>query len=328
MVIHIQRQRVTAKHLQSLLSRSPTDAIRWIKAAAKSGLAPAQIVWGQLLLRGHAPVLQPDARAAFNIFQEASATGDAEALNMVGRCYEQGWGVEPDTSSAIAHFEAAAAKGHVWGQVNLAQMLMRAGDPKDRPRCFALFRAAAKGGTAKENLKAMNSLARFLEEGWAGPPDTAGAAFWYLKAANAGDHWAQFNLATIVFRQGDHDAADKWLRSAIAISDNGFRRRIARVLLAQFEPLLRQRGLDALAHCAKAGEPEDLYAYGCALEEGAGGQRDAQKSMDFFKAAAAEGHAGAAARLPSISKLRPQRSAFGLRRDTPARRLGGSRSAT
>jgi TPR repeat protein len=163
--------------------------------------------------------------------------------------------------------ELAAQAGHVWGQVNLAQMLMRAGHPADRPRCFALFKMAAESGTLKANLKAMNSLARFLEEGWAGPPDPVGAVSWYLKAANLGDHWARYNLATILFRQGDHAAADRWLRNAVAISDNGFRRRIAPLLLARPELALREHGLDALAHCAASEGAEDLYAYGLALDE-------------------------------------------------------------
>jgi TPR repeat protein len=288
-VVQIRRHRVTAEHLRNLLVRNPGYAVRWIEAAARSGLVPAQIVWGQLLLDGHGSI-QRDARAAFASFESASSSGNAEALNMVGRCYEQGWGVQVDSQRATAHFEAAAETGHTWAQVNLAQMLMRAGNPADRARCFALFNAVAEGGTLKANLKAMNSLARFLEEGWAGAPDPAGAAFWYLKAANLGDHWAQFNLATILFRQGNQDAADRWLRSAVAISDNGFRRRIAPLLLARPERGLRERGLDALAHCARNGTPEDQYAYARALDAGVASPHDPAAAEMFFRSAVARGH--------------------------------------
>ncbi len=263
-------------------------------------MAPAQIVWGQLLLDGHG--VARDTEAAFTWFEKAAATGNAEARNMVGRCYEQGWGVAVDHKRATELFAIAARAGHVWGQVNLAQMLMRAGSPQDRARCFALFKAAAEGGTRKENLKAMNSLARFLEEGWAGPPDPAGAAFWYLKAAKLGDHWAQYNLATILFHRGEYAAADRWLRNAIAVSDNGFRRRIAPSLLARPELELRQRGLDALAHCATAQLPDDLYVYGVAMDDGVAGPRDPIKAKQLFKAAAAKGHSAAAERLRAPSR--------------------------
>ena len=186
------------RHSLCCLSWNPSNATRWMEAAANAGMAPAQIVWGQLLLDGHG--VARDTKAAFGWFQKAAAQGDIGARNMVGRCYEQGWGVAVDFKLATESFEIAARSGHVWGQVNLAQVLMRADDPAERPRCFALFKAAAESGTDKVNLKAMNSPARFLEEGWVGPRDHVGAAFWYLKAAKLGDHWAQYNLATILFQ--------------------------------------------------------------------------------------------------------------------------------
>lgn len=296
-VVRIRPKRVSADELRNMLARNPGDAARWIETAAKSGMIPAQIVWGQLLLDGRG--VARDARAAFDWFQKAAAQGDAEARNMVGRCYEQGWGVAVDFKLATQSFEIAAESGHAWGQVNLAQMLMRAGNPADRARCFALFKAAAEGGTNKVNLKAMNSLARFLEEGWAGPRDLAGAAYWYMKAAKLGDHWAQFNVATILYRQGHSEAAGKLIRNAIAISDNGFRRRIAGLLLERSEQALRELGVAALAQCAKGNAPEDLYAYGMALDNGVAGPRDPRKAIRLFKAAATKGY------VPARAPLRP-----------------------
>ncbi|WP_347554409.1 tetratricopeptide repeat protein [Robbsia sp. KACC 23696] len=301
MIVQIRAQRVTEEQLRHLLVRNPGDAVRWISTAAKAGFPGAQVVWGQLLLDGRSVARDPSA--AFGWFEKAAIAGDLEARNMVGRCYEQGWGVAQDWTRATENFEIAAQAGHIWGQVNLAQMLMRAGNPADRPRCFALFKAAAESGTTKPHLKAMNSLARFLEEGWAGTPNPASAASWYLKAANLGDHWAQYNLATILFRQGDHAAADQCLRSAVAASDNGFRRRIAPLLLARPELALRQRGLDALARCAEGKAPDDLYAYGLALDEGIAGTSDRGKAAALFKAAATQGHAQAAMRIRSKSRF-------------------------
>jgi len=251
MVLHVSTRRVTEDQLREMLARNLRDAASWISAAARAGFPAAQVVWGQLLLEGRGVARDP--QAALGWFEKAAAAGDLEARNMVGRCYEQGWGVVPDSQRAIHSFEIAANSGHIWGKVNLAQMLMRGGHPADRPRCFDLFKAAAESGTSKPHLKAMNSLARFLEEGWAGTPDPTAAAFWYLRAAKLGDHWAQYNLATILVSRGDLDAADQWLREAIANSDNGFRRRIYPLLLARPELMLRQRGLDALARCAEAG---------------------------------------------------------------------------
>ncbi|SKC74430.1 tetratricopeptide repeat protein [Paraburkholderia hospita] len=316
MILQLRTQRITEEQLRDLLVRNPRDAARWISTAAQAGFPAAQVVWGQLLLDGRG--VGRDPGAAFTWFEKAAAAGAIEARNMVGRCYEQGWGVAPDPKRATEAFEIAARAGHVWGQVNLAQMLMRAGDAADRPRCFALFKSAAESGATKPHLKAMNSLARFLEEGWAGPTDPAGAAYWYLRAAKLGDHWAQYNLATILFRQGDQEAADQWLRSAIAISDNGFRRRIAPLLLARPELALRQRGLDALARCAEGNAPDDLYAYGLALDEGVAGPCDPGQAVALFKAAVAQGHEQAARRIRSKSR-------FGAIRRFAARALAVAR---
>ncbi|TWB40641.1 hypothetical protein FBZ90_109244 [Nitrospirillum pindoramense] len=294
-----------------MLANNPQAAVRWMKAAAQAGFAPAQLVFGQLLLDGRE--IAGDPEAAFAWFQKAAATGDLEARNMVGRCYEQGWGVAVDHARATESFEIAAQAGHLWAQVNLAQMLMRRGDPKDRPRAFALFKAAAESGASKANLKAMNSLARFLEEGWAGPRDPAGALFWYRKAAKLGDHWAQYNLATILYRKGEVEAADQWLQRAIANSDNGFRRRIAPLLLAQPGAALRRRGLEALQRIAEGGQPGDLYAYGVALENGVAGPPDPAAARMLFKTAAKNGHTEATDRLRAMRSPTKLLAAFARR---------------
>jgi len=300
-IIQLRPQRVTADALRAMLADQPHEAVRWMRAAAKAGLTPAQLVLGQLLLDGHG--IARDAKAAFAWFEKAAVSGDIEARNMVGRCYEQGWGVPADPERATESFEIAAQVGHVWAQVNLAQMLMRSGNPENRPRCFALFKAAAESGRSKASLKAMNSLARFLEEGWAGPPNPIGALFWYVKAARLGDHWAQYNLATILHRNGDPETADQWLQRAITNGDNGFRRRVARLLLTQPEANLRQRGLDALERIAEAHQPDDLYAYGLALHEGVAGRSDPERAMALFRMAAAKEHAEAGSRLRLTHRL-------------------------
>lgn len=262
-IVHIRAQHLNDDQLRDLLHRNRDDAVRWIRAAAEAGMAPAQIVWGQLLLNGNGIGRAP--KAAFAWFERAAASGDPDGRNMVGRCYEQGWGVEPDSQLAMESFALAAKAGHVWAQVNLAQMLMRGGNPADRPRSFVLFRAAAEGGTSRANVKAMNSLARFLEEGWVGPADRKSAMCWYARAASLGDHWAQYNLAMILHGQGVIAEADLWLQRAVAGSDNGFRRRIAPLLLARSEPALRRNGIEALKRIADAGNPEDVSAYATAL---------------------------------------------------------------
>lgn len=239
--------------LEARLIADPRQAAGAIRGAARLGSAAAQVVYGQLLLDGRGVARDPVAALAW--FQRAAARGEPEAWNMIGRCHEKGWGLPQDYVRAIPYFEQAIALEHVWAKVNLAQILMRLGDPADRPRAHLLFEEAANVG----NLKAINSLARFLEEGWAGPADPRRAAALYRVAAERGDHWAQFNLATLLYAQGDAEQALAWLGRCIARSDDGFRGRIAEVLLRQPDDRLRRAGAAALARCAPRTDPPPIF---------------------------------------------------------------------
>ncbi|WP_245653536.1 tetratricopeptide repeat protein [Sphingomonas pituitosa] len=240
--------------LKARLIADLPEAAGAIHGAARRGSAAAQLVYAQLLLDGRGVARDPVAALAW--FQRAAEQGEPEAWNMIGRCHEKGWGTTQDYVRAIPYFERAIALGHVWAKVNLAQILMRLGDPADRPRARRLFEEAAKAG----NLKAINSLARFLEEGWAGPVDPRRAAALYRVAAERGDHWAQFNLATLIYAHGDAEEALAWLDRCIAKSDDGFRGRIAEVLLRQPDDRLRRAGAAALARCVPHTDRPAAYA--------------------------------------------------------------------
>jgi TPR repeat protein len=167
--VYLNRFSLDTAGLEARLARNPREAASAIRHAAERGSDAAQLAFGQLLLDGRG--VSRDPLTALAWFERAAERGNAEARNMVGRCYERGWGVPQDYVLAAAHFEQAIASGHVWAKVNLAQILMRLGDPAQRPRAYQLFREAAEQG----NLKAINSLARFLEEGWVVTADPAQA---------------------------------------------------------------------------------------------------------------------------------------------------------
>jgi len=240
--------------LKARLVADPRVAAGAIHGAARQGSAAAQLVYAQILLDGRG--VAGDPVAALVWFQRAAEQSEPEAWNMIGRCHEKGWGTPQDYVRAIPYFERAITLGHVWAKVNLAQILMRLGNPADRPRAYSLFEEAANAG----NLKAINSLARFLEEGWAGPADPQRAAALYGVAAERGDHWAQFNLATLLYAQGNAAEAMAWLDRWVAKSDDGFRGRIAEVLLRQPDHRLRRAGAAALARCAPHTDPSAAFA--------------------------------------------------------------------
>jgi TPR repeat protein len=288
--VRLRHFSLDTERLEAHLVSNPRAAAVAIRDAAEQGSAAAQLIFGQLLLDGRG--VAPDPRAAWGWFERAAAQGDVEARNMVGRCHERGWGVLQDYRLAAPHFERAIEHGHVWAKVNLAQILMRLGDPAERPRAYELFRQAAEQG----NLKAISSLARFLEEGWVVPADPARAIVLYRLAAERGDHWAKFNLATLVLAAGDRNSAITLFSDAIVRSDAGFRRRVAPLLLDRPDPDLRALGLDALARAAAAGLAEDQYRFALALEAALAGPSRQHDARAWHRCAAAQGHADAVLR--------------------------------
>ena len=73
---------------------------RWRPAsyaqAAEAGLAWAQYNLGHLLLDGNG--VPRDRNAAFDWYMRAAAQGHERAMNLVARCYEEGWGVDARSS--------------------------------------------------------------------------------------------------------------------------------------------------------------------------------------------------------------------------------------
>lgn len=221
--------------LASAFAAPPEQAAPWVEAAAKYGIARAQVLWGQILLDGLGGVPQ-DRMAAAEWFRSAAEAGDAEGMNMLGRCHELGWGVPADAKMAAAWFRRAAEAGLDWGQYNLGNMHFRGrGVARDRAEALRWYRRAAAQGHAK----AINMVARYLEEGWEGPRDPARAARLYALSAERGDFRGQFNLATLLTAHGRLEEAAMWFRRAAGGAHAAFRQEMADRLSSRPEPELR-----------------------------------------------------------------------------------------
>src|SRR4051812_25859179 len=83
----------------------PAQRAALIRDGAEAGVPEAQAVYGQMLLD------QGDARRGFAWFNKAAAQGHLMALNMVGRCYDLGWGTTIDKVRAAECFRIAAERG-------------------------------------------------------------------------------------------------------------------------------------------------------------------------------------------------------------------------
>ena len=228
-----QLRRMNHAELRALLAGDPKTAAPWIHAAARYGVAEAQLRLGQMLLDGAgAP---KDEAAALTWFTRAAKTGAPEAMNMVGRCCENGWGTDVDLGAAAAWYRRSAEAGHDWGEYNYANMVFDGrGVGRDPVQAVAWYQRAADKGHAR----AMNLLARCYEEGWGTPRDPAAAGDWYRRSAEAGYFRAQFNYGSVLGAQGRIDEALTWFERACREAPADSRRAMIEVLRRQTHPKL------------------------------------------------------------------------------------------
>jgi len=168
-------------------------------------VAEAQAVLGQMLLDAG------QAREGFAWFNKAATQGHLMALNMVGRCYDLGWGTSIDKARAAECFRVAAERGLDWGMYNYATALtLGEGVAEDKAAALAWFEQAAEHG----NAKAINYLGSFHEDGWVVERDMGKAAELYRQAAEGGDFRGMFNHARMLLDAGQADEARRWIAEA------------------------------------------------------------------------------------------------------------------
>jgi uncharacterized protein len=210
------------------------DAAQWVEAAARCGIAEAQLRLGRMLLEGEG--VSRDACAAFACFLCAAESGDAEGHNMLGRCLENGWGTEKDFASAAHHYRIAAETGLDWAQYNLAHMLLSGiGVTRDRGAAFCFYGLAAAQG----HVRAMNLLGRCYEQGWGVARDALLARAWYRRSAEGGYFRGAYNYGSVIAAEGCITGALHWFERALAGAPEPTRGHMVTALSSHTEPALR-----------------------------------------------------------------------------------------
>jgi TPR repeat protein len=239
--------------LRALVEKSPQIGARLVESAAKYGMHSAQLTFARMLLHGHGVAV--DHVAACRWFAVAAESGDPEAINMLGRCHEFGWGVPLNRKNAAAFYRQAARKNYASAQYNLGQLLLASEpSPAERREGLGWHLVAAKAGHAKS----MNVIGRFCEEGWEMPKSVDNAIGWYRKAAEAGDYWGQFNLGRVLADDGDTEQALVWLARSIELGNDEFVAGVIPALKAHPDPAVQALGEAAARQSGKAAGPEGM----------------------------------------------------------------------
>lgn len=236
---------MSAQELADRLSRDPHERVQIIRVAAEAGLADAQLIYGQMLLDG--VDLPADAAAAMSWFNRAAQQHDIMALNMVGRCYDLGWGVGIDKVRAAECYRVAAERGLPHAMYNYATLLtLGEGVEEDRASALEWFRRAADGSDPGIAAKAVNYIGSFHEDGWVVDRDMEKAAQHYRTAAEGGDFRGQFNLARLLGQAGELNDALFWLSKVRETATPAFVEKARLWLLGSDVPGFASRGVAAL----------------------------------------------------------------------------------
>jgi TPR repeat protein len=200
----------SAPRLHELFGQDAGRAADWVCLLAREGLPQAQVCYGCMLLAGTG--LPADPVAALKWFRGAADANHLDAINMVGRCLDNGWGTTADPAAASAQYRRAAEAGHAWAQYNLGHLYLDGrGVERDMNRAYAYYLRAAEQG----HERAMNLVGRCCDQGWGTCRDPAAAAAWYRRSAQAGYFRGQFNWAVVLLEQCRFDEAAAYFERAV-----------------------------------------------------------------------------------------------------------------
>lgn len=156
--------------------------LRLIEPLAGDGNARAQVMLGRCYENGLG--VQQDLGVAAQWFQLAAEQNDSEAQVLLAYCYQVGAGVPKDPRQVMNLMTRAAESGNAEAQFNLALNYSQGlyGAPKNEKESFRWAELSARQGYAQ----AERFLGACYEYGFGVTADPAQAQAWYARAAAQG----------------------------------------------------------------------------------------------------------------------------------------------
>ena len=123
-----------------------------------------------------------DAARAYAYYLRAAEQGHERAMNLAGRCCEEGWGTVRDAHAAAAWYRRSAQAGYFRGQYNWASTLLGQGRAAEAAEWFE---RAAAGGPAAMRQAVMETLDR-VTRAWTGSSAGTGSGAGSGRSAGIG----------------------------------------------------------------------------------------------------------------------------------------------
>lgn len=169
---------------------SAPDAVRWFQQAADASYAPAMLNLAMILQKGVEGVPADPDKANF-LVRAAAEEGFAPAQVACGRIAEAGGEDKGDMAEARSWYEKAAAQENPEGLLALAKFYDNGtAGPRDPVKGFELCRRAAVAGS----VLAMNEIGVRYQKGQGVEADAINAIGWFTVAAQRGLAASQVNL--------------------------------------------------------------------------------------------------------------------------------------
>ena len=146
--------------------------------------------------------VESDAKEAVSYFRKAVDAGSVEAMVELGRCYEEGWGVDDDIDESEKWYEKAAKLGHVEAQYNLAYSYLEfreSDDYEDKEDEEKYLRQAVdwlRKAATKDYAQAIRELGECYYRGRGVNESKEKAEKMFKKASELGDAEVQYDLAS------------------------------------------------------------------------------------------------------------------------------------
>ena len=169
---------------------SAVEAVRWFQQAADASYPPGMLNLGLMLKKGAEGVPADPDKANF-LVRAAAEEGYAPAQVACGRLAEAGGEDKGDMAEARSWYEKAAAQENPDGLLALARFHDNGiAGPQDPAKGFAACRRAAAAGSAL----AMNEMGVRYQKGQGVEIDNIAAIGWFTVAAQRGLPASQVNL--------------------------------------------------------------------------------------------------------------------------------------
>lgn len=292
------------------------------------------------------------ARKIMPQIQELAGRNHAEACFLLGSALDEGLGIPENKELAKSWYLKAISQGHALAAVNylsLSSAEAWADDPNCRDAKVLMERGITEGnvlfmemkGThyytgkygepdylsaaswfalaaSHGNLSAMTRLGYLYQQGEGFDKNLKLAKLWFLRAAELGNPLGKYYLGEMYFLghgvPKDRGQALKWFHGA---ADHGITAAKYKLgwIYGYWEPIDYERGNAYFSECAALNEPAAIHALAIHHELGRGFQKDREKAIQLYKAAADLDFEPAVKRLAEMNVVHKTEASLENRRE-------------